>query len=67
MASSSSSSGGYNCQFLQEPPDDLKCLICLCVAREPVQHGEEGCGKIYCKECISLYKKAITHALTVES
>ncbi|XP_064395997.1 TNF receptor-associated factor 5-like [Halichondria panicea] len=61
MASSSGSrvllSGGYDCQFLQEPPDDLKCLICLCVARDPLQHGDKGCGKIYCRQCITEYKK----------
>ncbi len=49
-------SGGYDYQFVEEPSDDLKCLICLCVARDPQQHGEGGCGKIYCKSCIDKYK-----------
>lgn len=33
-----------------DPPDDLKCLICLEVAQDPMQH--EACGKLFCKECI---------------
>ena len=33
-----------------DPPEDLKCLICLEVARDPMQH--EACGKLFCKECI---------------
>ena len=49
--------GGYECKFVEEPSNDLKCLICLCVARDPLQHGGEGCGKIYCRVCISKYKK----------
>ncbi len=39
---------GYDYQFIEEPSDDLKCLICLCVARDPQQHGDGGCGKIFC-------------------
>ena len=47
------------CKFLEEPPNDLKCLICLCVARDldSLQHGGEGCGKIFCRHCITEYKK----------
>ena len=50
-------SGGYECNFVVEPSSDLKCLICLCVARDPLQHGGEGCGKIYCRDCITEYQK----------
>ena len=50
-------SGGYDYQFVEEPSDDLKCLICLCVARDPQQHGEGGCGKIFCTSCIDYHKK----------
>ena len=60
MASNSKSkiyTGGYELKFVEEPSSDLKCLICLCVARDPLQHGGEGCGKIYCNECITEYKK----------
>ena len=52
-----SSSGGYDYQFVEEPSDDLKCLICLCVARDPQQHGDGGCGKIFCTSCIVKYKE----------
>ncbi len=48
---------GYDYKFIKEPPDDLKCLICLCVARDPQQHGDGGCGKIFCTNCISRYKR----------
>ena len=52
-----SRSDGYDYQFVEEPSDDLKCLICLCVARDPQQHGDGGCGKIYCTSCIDKYKE----------
>ena len=40
----------FNCVFMVEPSDSLKCLICLDVAREARQH--EVCGKLFCNECI---------------
>ncbi|XP_064398226.1 TNF receptor-associated factor 5-like isoform X2 [Halichondria panicea] len=55
-SSSKSSSEGYDYQFVEEPSDDLKCLICLCVAKDPQQHGDGGCGKIFCTSCIDKYK-----------
>ena len=42
----------YN--FIGEPSDKLKCLICLDVAKDPKQH--ETCGKIFCSECIEKNK-----------
>ena len=36
--------------YVTEPADDLKCLICLDVAQHPLQH--EVCGKLFCKECL---------------
>ncbi len=57
MAQNVSRSGGYEYPFVEEPSDDLKCLICLCVARDPQQHGDGGCGKIFCTSCIDKYKK----------
>ena len=36
--------------FVIEPDAELKCAICLCVAKDPLQHQE--CGKLFCKECI---------------
>jgi late competence protein required for DNA uptake (superfamily II DNA/RNA helicase) len=38
----------YN--FVQEPEDDLKCIICSNVAEDPMQHVK--CGKLFCKECL---------------
>ncbi len=35
--------------------DDLKCLICLGVARDPLQH--EACGKLFCKDCLDMFGK----------
>lgn len=40
----------YKYNFISEPNDALKCLICLQVAEEPWQHGE--CGKLFCKGCL---------------
>jgi hypothetical protein len=37
-------------KFVAEVDDALKCLICLEVANDPLQH--EGCGKLFCKECL---------------
>ncbi len=48
---------GYDYQFIEEPSDDLKCLICLSVARDPQQHGDGGCGKIFCTNCIKKHKQ----------
>ncbi len=52
MASHSSAcSSEY--KLIAEPDDDLKCLICLGVARDPLQH--EACGKLYCEACLEEY------------
>ncbi len=42
-------------KFVTEPPDELVCLICLEVARDPLQH--EACGKLFCKKCIDKHGK----------
>ena len=39
--------------FVRDPENDLKCAICLEVAKDPHQHEE--CGKLFCKECIDKY------------
>ena len=41
---------GYDHQFLDPPPDELLCLICTLVARDPQQ--TICCGKVYCKVCV---------------
>ena len=33
-----------------ESPDELLCMICLSVAREPWQHGN--CGRLFCEKCL---------------
>ena len=38
----------YN--FINEPEDDLTCVICLGVAENPRQHGK--CGRLLCKKCL---------------
>ena len=42
-------------KFVTELDDELKCLICLGVARDPFQH--EACGKLFCKECLEKFDK----------
>ena len=57
MASSShstESSKGYDHQFVDPIPDDLLCLICLSVARDPQQ--VTCCGKVYCNSCLEDHK-----------
>ena len=41
--------------FLHEPEDDMKCVICLSVAEDPLQHEE--CGKLFCNKCIEKHGK----------
>ena len=57
MASRDRQAGGYDCNWLEEPPDDLKCQICHIVARDPLQHGNGGCGQVYCESCVSELNK----------
>ena len=51
IVQSTKSIGGYDKNFVSEPPDDLMCLICHTVAREP-QQTECDCGKLFCKTCL---------------
>ncbi len=55
MDSPSRERGGYDYQFVEEPPHGLKCVICLAVTRQPQQHGE--CGKLFCSSCITEYRE----------
>ena len=55
MASIINGLGGYDCDFLEPPPDALLCLICTFVAREPMQM--DCCGRVYCNECLTENKK----------
>ena len=47
-----SGAGGHDYQFVEEPPKDLKCSICLSVFRDP--HLTSCCGNHYCQTCINL-------------
>ena len=55
MAANMATSCGYECNFVSEPDDALKCLICLEVARDPWQHGE--CGRLFCQNCLNKLKR----------
>ena len=44
------SKSGVVFNFVSEPDDALKCLICLEVANDPRQH--EKCGRLFCKKCL---------------
>ena len=55
MASNAPVLGGQDFDFVDEPPDSLKCLICMLVVKEPWQHGD--CGRVYCKVCIEEFRK----------
>ena len=55
MASKLTSSFGYEYNFVSKPDDDLKCFICLAVARDPWQHGK--CGSLFCEKCLNKHGK----------
>ena len=55
MVSKAPPLGGLDFDFVDEPPDSLKCLICMLVVKEPWQHGD--CGRVYCKVCIQGFIK----------
>ena len=48
--------GGFNCDFIEEPPDDLTCPICLLPPRKP--HLISCCGHKLCHSCISRVQQA---------
>ena len=52
---SNTSAVSYKYQFVSEPDNDLKCLICLKVAEEPWQHGK--CGRLFCEKCLNEHGK----------
>ena len=55
MAASVEDLKGYEHQFVGSPPDDLLCLICHSVARDPQQIN--CCGKLLCKVCLEDHKR----------
>ena len=46
---------GYDCDFVNEVPDDLICSICHLTVKEPVQLG--GCGHGMCRACFQQLKE----------
>ena len=42
--------GGHDCDFVNDPPKDLECAICLLTLREP--HVITCCGNQFCRPCI---------------
>ena len=52
---SSSSSGGYDYQFVKTPDDTLICTICHLPSKEP--HLSVCCGHTFCKSCVEASKK----------
>jgi len=47
--SSNTESGGYDVEFVSNPPDDVTCCVCLYVLKEPMQAKE--CGHRFCRSC----------------
>ncbi len=63
-SSATNSIAGYEYNFITEPEDALKCLICHEVARDPKQH--EDCGKLFCEKCVEKYGvRKPTHCKTL--
>ena len=53
MASDEEDCGDEDSLFLEEPPEDLRCPICLHIMRDPYQTS---CGHRFCLECIKAVK-----------
>ena len=46
--------GGYDCDFVESPADDLLCKICHFPARDP-QQTNVCCGQTFCAVCLGKY------------
>ena len=57
-ATPTNGSGGYEYQFVENPPDRLVCKICLFPSRDP--YLSVCCGHNFCKSCLDGVKKAAT-------
>ena len=62
VISPDSDSGGYDCDFVQSPHDDLLCKICHFPARDAFLNV--CCGNSFCKFCLDCYLKSevISHS-----
>ena len=45
---------GFDCDFVETPPDDLLCKICYFPTRDP-QQANECCGNTFCAACLDRY------------
>lgn len=54
--------GGYDCDFVESPADDLLCKICHYPARDPIL--AVCCGQSFCSCCLECYRqsKVIDHS-----
>ena len=56
MAATPNKSGGYDYNFVKEPPDTTICVICQLPSRDP--YLSVCCGHVFCKSCLDNAKKA---------
>ena len=50
--------GGYDYDFVSQPPDRLICKVCHVPSRDP--YLSVCCGHVFCKSCLDNVKKAAT-------
>ena len=58
MAHDSACEGGYDYEFVEDPPDRLICTICRCPCRESLISA--CCGQAFCKCCFNRCKSTTT-------
>ena len=54
MALGRQQQGGYDCEFIEEPPESLCCRICFLPFREP--QIVDCCGTKYCGPCLERWQ-----------
>lgn len=47
--------GGFEYDFVEDPPEEMHCPICLLVLRDPILTG--CCGNHFCQSCIQQVRK----------
>ncbi|XP_065901667.1 uncharacterized protein [Dysidea avara] len=57
------SSGGYDYEFVNTPPDRLVCNICHLPSRDP--YLTTCCGHVFCKSCLDCVKNPVTVSKSV--
>ena len=58
MAKMNNNEGGYECEFVEKPPEALQssCPVCQLILREPYQVN--CCGYVFCQTCIDGVKSS---------